>query len=318
MKKTCLFLSVMLCFVVVAMAQSGSVGIGTTTPNASAAIDIQSTDKGILIPRMTTVQRNAISNPATGLLVFDNSTGSFWFSNSGNWVELVDTLNSVWKRNGNHIHAGVSGNIGIGTSSPSYNLHIDRANASLGFTDTDDNTFSGSITADSTDLVMISARAILGGTPGNLLLQTSSGLAVGGRVGIGTSNPTTKLDVGGSIRFNGKLNSSLTGTANLAPIAYGRIDADGTIISGTGNFSVSFTDTPEPKYTITVPSVPANGEAIIFVSSAIVRNISGNILAMWANAEKKAGTSDFDAYFWSWFGSPSRISTEFSFVIYAP
>jgi hypothetical protein len=66
MKRTCLFLSVMLCIGVAAMAQSGSVGIGTTTPNASAALDIQSTSKGVLVPRMTTAQRNAISNRPPG------------------------------------------------------------------------------------------------------------------------------------------------------------------------------------------------------------------------------------------------------------
>ena len=48
----------------------GQVGIGTTSPAASAELDIQSSsnDKGILIPRMTQAQRNAISSPATVLM----------------------------------------------------------------------------------------------------------------------------------------------------------------------------------------------------------------------------------------------------------
>ena len=64
-------------------AQQPGVAINTNgnTPHSSAMLDIQSTDKGILIPRMTTAQRTAISNVATGLLVFDNTTGSFWFYN---------------------------------------------------------------------------------------------------------------------------------------------------------------------------------------------------------------------------------------------
>ncbi len=57
-------------------------------PDASAMLDIQSTDKGILIPRMTTAQRTNISNAATGLLVFDNDTGGFWFYNGSTWQEL--------------------------------------------------------------------------------------------------------------------------------------------------------------------------------------------------------------------------------------
>ena len=51
------------------------VGINTETPDASAALDINSTNAGLLIPRLTQNQRDAVSNPATGLLIYqtDNS-----------------------------------------------------------------------------------------------------------------------------------------------------------------------------------------------------------------------------------------------------
>ncbi|SFC81417.1 hypothetical protein [Algibacter pectinivorans] len=58
------------------------VGIGTTTPNDSAILDIESTDKGLLIPRLTTTQRNNITTPAPGLMIFNTSTNTFEF-NSG-------------------------------------------------------------------------------------------------------------------------------------------------------------------------------------------------------------------------------------------
>ena len=51
-------------------------------------LDIKSTDKGVLIPRMTTTQRTAISTPATGLLVFDQTTGGFWFYNGSAWEDI--------------------------------------------------------------------------------------------------------------------------------------------------------------------------------------------------------------------------------------
>lgn len=61
------------------------VGIGTTSPNASAALDITSTTGGILIPRMTSSLRSGILTPAAGLLVFDTDsskimqyTGTAW------------------------------------------------------------------------------------------------------------------------------------------------------------------------------------------------------------------------------------------------
>ncbi|PZR24021.1 MAG: hypothetical protein DI535_22755 [Citrobacter freundii] len=52
------------------------VGVGTTAPNASAQLDVTSANKGLLVPRMTTAQRNAISNPATGLIVFNTTTNA--------------------------------------------------------------------------------------------------------------------------------------------------------------------------------------------------------------------------------------------------
>jgi hypothetical protein len=64
---------------------SGNVGIGTTTPSASAILDAQSTTKGVRMPNMTTTQKNAISSPAAGLMVFDTTlsklcvyTGAAW------------------------------------------------------------------------------------------------------------------------------------------------------------------------------------------------------------------------------------------------
>ena len=69
------------------------VGINTETPDASAALDISSTTKGLLIPRMTNAQRQAISNPAAGLQVFvtDFDGGSFMFYNGTKWGTLSFT-----------------------------------------------------------------------------------------------------------------------------------------------------------------------------------------------------------------------------------
>ena len=64
------------------------VGIGTTSPDTSSMLEVESTTKGMLIPRMLTAQRTAISSPAIGLLVFDTNTQSFWFYSSS-WVELA-------------------------------------------------------------------------------------------------------------------------------------------------------------------------------------------------------------------------------------
>ncbi|MFD2726649.1 hypothetical protein [Hyunsoonleella rubra] len=56
------------------------VGIGTTNPDASSVLHIESTDKGVLIPRLTTAQINAIANPANGLMVYNTDIGEFQFN----------------------------------------------------------------------------------------------------------------------------------------------------------------------------------------------------------------------------------------------
>lgn len=55
----------------------GQIGIGTTTPNSSALLEISSQTQGFLTPRMTTAQREAMNSPANGLLVFDTDLNSF-------------------------------------------------------------------------------------------------------------------------------------------------------------------------------------------------------------------------------------------------
>lgn len=70
------------------IAQNNNVGIGTTTPNPTAVLDVTATDKGVLIPRLTTTQRNGIVSPATGLIVYDTDLGCFYYFNSSSWISL--------------------------------------------------------------------------------------------------------------------------------------------------------------------------------------------------------------------------------------
>ena len=71
---------------------NSQVGIGTATPNASAQLDISSTVKGFLPPRMTFVQRNAIDNPTAGLIIYCTDCGDGepeYYNNKSNWVNLI-------------------------------------------------------------------------------------------------------------------------------------------------------------------------------------------------------------------------------------
>ncbi|MEM6264360.1 MAG: tail fiber domain-containing protein [Bacteroidota bacterium] len=74
-------------------AQTEGVSINRTgaEPDSSAMLDIQSSTKGLLIPRMDSSSRIAISNPAEGLMVYDSTTQSFWYYQQA-WQELGENI----------------------------------------------------------------------------------------------------------------------------------------------------------------------------------------------------------------------------------
>jgi hypothetical protein len=69
-------------------------GIGTTTIDASAILDLDSTDKGLLFPRMTKIERDEIQNPATGLLIYNTSNSRFNYYNAG-WKDFSTDYKTV-------------------------------------------------------------------------------------------------------------------------------------------------------------------------------------------------------------------------------
>src|SRR5580658_4827989 len=92
-----------------------SVGIGTSSPNASAQLDISSSSRGLLIPRMDSNAVKAIVNPAAGLMVYDSSRRQL-LVNMGtaaapDWENIV--AKSGWSLTGN---AGTAGQAFIGTT----------------------------------------------------------------------------------------------------------------------------------------------------------------------------------------------------------
>lgn len=76
---------------------TGSVAIGSTAPNASAVLDVTSTGKGVLIPRMTRAQRDAIASPTPGLMVYETETQVIWINTDGNatsWMRFLTAAQS--------------------------------------------------------------------------------------------------------------------------------------------------------------------------------------------------------------------------------
>ncbi len=143
-------LTIVTLFIMCSLSYS-QVGIGTTTPDPSAILDITTTEKGLLIPRMTLTEKNAIPSPATGLLVYqtDGTTG-FWYYNGASWTTFTSsgwsltgdvgtnpTINFlgttdnqdfvIATNNTERIRFQADGDIGIGENNPSSKLHITGA-----------------------------------------------------------------------------------------------------------------------------------------------------------------------------------------------
>jgi hypothetical protein len=125
-----LWLSICLC-VCLPFASPAQVAINdnNSAPAASAMLDVNVfgvNKKGVLVPRMTSAERNAIPAPANSLLVFDNTTNSFWFFLTGTgWIELVGSSNNLWAKNGNDIFNTNTANVGVGTGTTiKANFHV--------------------------------------------------------------------------------------------------------------------------------------------------------------------------------------------------
>ncbi|TGE24310.1 hypothetical protein E5K00_03590 [Hymenobacter aquaticus] len=212
-----------------ALAQTspGSVGIGTTTPNAAAALDISSTSQGLLLPRLTLAQRTALTAsptapPVAGLVIYqtDNTPGLYAFDGS-TWVRLgADNLgnhtattnlglNGNWLSNApgsaNGLRVSSAGRVGIGTATPAHPLTVktDINGAGLGLA-----TFGGqdkynwSLTNGGLNLSESNVAS------GRIFVQDRTG-----NVGLGTTNPTTRLHLLGIAPSN---NIALTATATAS------------------------------------------------------------------------------------------------------
>ena len=131
------------------LAQGVGIYADQSEPHPSAMLDVKSNHKGVLIPRMSSKQREAIPMPAIGLMVFDNTTLSFWYYEGTQWTEVAVNAGQAKSNTGddlgNHIataniqtaghyisndgdNEGIfiatDGRVGIGTISPAQQLHL--------------------------------------------------------------------------------------------------------------------------------------------------------------------------------------------------
>ncbi|MBE0640171.1 MAG: hypothetical protein IH598_16780 [Bacteroidales bacterium] len=109
-----------------------AINMDESPAHGSAMLDVTSTERGVLIPRMTTAQMLGIQSPAPGLSLYNTDSNNYSFWNGAQWITLGSGFDTDWYINGNNLYSGQSGNVGIGTMNPDRKLHVVSAESSWG------------------------------------------------------------------------------------------------------------------------------------------------------------------------------------------
>jgi len=187
-----------LIFPIILFAQSVAINTDASLPHTSSILDIKSDSKGLLTPRLTTLQRTSIAGPAIGLTVFDLDTYSYWMYRgdvNGGWAEMQHTYQNFWAGSGVNTYNTNNGNVGIGTNSPTEKLTINATEPAIRFLNA--NTEKGFLQASANNMKLGTYNS---NTTGNLVLNTRGidrmFITPAGDVGIGISDPVGRFQIG--------------------------------------------------------------------------------------------------------------------------
>jgi hypothetical protein len=283
-----------------AFCQQGvAVNTDGSAPAASAMLDVKSTSKGFLVPRMTAAERLAIANPSAGLMVYETTSNMHWIFNGTSWVIFGNSV-SQWTDNGSNIF-NTTGNVGVGL-----NANINEkltikgnvlATAADGSNRSSINLMGGSFGGGSINFLkpdssvtgsivsnFLNDRMVFqhGGNPNQLLLHTN------GRIGINNLVPSKALDVDGSIRSRDTVSADKHVRAGQDIYANGDINS-GSDIRADGNLSAS--GIVSGNALVSTGNLLATGNAIFAGSlqsynSMIIDDAAG-ILQLKASGENK-------------------------------
>jgi hypothetical protein len=275
-------------------------------PDNSAMLDVTSTTKGMLIPRMTTTERTAIASPATGLLVYDNTLSLFYYYNGAAWTPIA-TPGSAWSIAGNS--GAITGTHFIGTTD---NQHLDfrtnntvhmriRNTGQIEVLNTGNSTYLGENAGLHDDMAnrlnvgvgySALATAVTGGANTAVGYQALQSTTAGGSntgIGFQALSANTSGSWNTAVGENAMLNTT-TGIWNTAIGAQALIGSNtGANNVGIGRNALSGNTTGNNNVGIGINAMAANtsGEYNIAVGSgALITNITGsNNMAIGYNAD---------------------------------
>ena len=207
-------------------SQNGGVAITDdgSNPDASAMLDVKSTSKGVLVPRLNFLQISAIDPVADGLLIYNTDLNNFWYYDGdiSQWIKILKTgQESKWEGTGNIYYTG--GNVGIGTSAtPLSELTIHGGSGST-------NNVALTLDVDGTDWYVgvddSDGDKFKIGTGASVGANSSVTVQSDGKVGIGTTAPEATLEVEGTMKVFGAWLSRSEGTVYQA-------QTDGFVVAG--------------------------------------------------------------------------------------
>ncbi|MCD4695330.1 MAG: hypothetical protein K8S16_03730 [Bacteroidales bacterium] len=205
-------------------------GVAITTdgsdPDASAMLDVKSTSKGVLVPRLSFFEILSIISPADGLLVYntDSKNFSFYDAASSQWKEILKTgQGSKWLGTGNIYYTG--GNVGIGTSTtPLSELTIHGGSGTTNDAaltlDVDGTDWHVGIDDSDGDKLKIGTGSAVG-TDTWMSVETDGDVVIG----VATPTPGTNLQVNGTMEIFGAWASYAEGEIHHA-------ETDGFVVAG--------------------------------------------------------------------------------------
>ncbi|MCW5898296.1 MAG: hypothetical protein KIT10_03415 [Flavobacteriales bacterium] len=224
MRSLILFLTLIASHVSIAQG----VGINNPAPDPSALLDLTSTDKGLLVPRMTTAQRDGIPVPALSLLIFNTTNERFEYHNGSAWVPFI--LNTGWLTTGNagtnaatnfvgttdnvplvlrtnnteQLRIQGNGNVGIGVNAPMHRLDV-QGDAFFRSAFMDPGLRISTNEGSLTYVDLIGEQGFTSGgirlRPRNIVSDRYLYMAPSGQIGIATIFPEENLHVVGNIRM---------------------------------------------------------------------------------------------------------------------
>lgn len=237
-------------FVILLLCTNGlyaQTGIGTTTPHASAKLDVTSTDKGFLPPRMTSSQRTNIPSPAAGLMVYQtDGTAGLYYYNGSAWIYIINSTTNVLSV----VNGGTGTTTSTGTGSVVLNTNATLANPTL--------TTPTLGVASGTSLSLTATTTGTSTSTGALIVSGGVGIAgqifAGGIQNTPIGNTTPNSGAFTSLSATGNLTGGNSSTSNISGFA-------ANITSTSANYSITSADngkviqsTSASAITITIPT----------------------------------------------------------------